>query len=164
MKSLLAIAIAGISTISNAETLSFPLFQIEVGSGWVHNIERESPAYGELGQLIAVYDPNGNGILRFRSYIAPGLVNPATLRNMTIVESSTTLNWREWGDYSGYQYDHAEGGSFFRQWWLTNERTIIFIVYESSTQPGNLEIDEVDKIVNSIAVNTSRQSNVRSNR
>ena len=164
MKALLAIAITGITTISNAEALSFPLFRIEVEDGWVHNIERESQAHSELGQLIAIYHPNWNGILRIRPYIAASFVSPEILRNMTNVKSSTTLTWSKWGDYSGYQYDHAEGDSFFRQWWLTNEGTIIFIVYESNTEPRKLEIDEVNKIVNSMTVNTSLQSNVSSHR
>jgi len=155
MKTLLAIAIVGITTISNAETLSFPSFRIEVEDGWAHNLERESQAHSELGQLIAIYHPNRNGILKIQPYSAPDFVSPAILRNMTNVESSTTLTWQNWGDYSGYQYDYAEGGSFFRQWWLTDERTIIFIVYESNTESRNIEIDEVNKIVNSIMVNTS---------
>ncbi len=155
MKTLPAIAIVVITTMSNAETLSFPSFRLEVEDGWVHNLERESQAHSELGQLIAIYHPNRNGILKIQPYSSPDFVNPAILRNMTNVESSTTLTWQKWGDYSGYQYDYAEGGSFFRQWWLTNERTIIFIVYESNTESRKIEIDEVDKIVNSITVNTS---------
>jgi len=35
----------------------------------------------------------------------------------------------EWGDNSGYQYDHSDRDSFYRQWWLANETGIIFIVY-----------------------------------
>jgi hypothetical protein len=155
MKTLLAIAIAGITTISNAETLSFPSFRIEVEDGWVHNLERESQAHSELGELIVIYHPNRNGVLKIQPYNAPDFVSRAILRNMTNVESPTTLAWRKWGDYSGYQYDYAEGGSFYRQWWLTNERTIIFIVYESNIESRNIEIDEINKMVNSITVNTS---------
>jgi hypothetical protein len=155
MKTLLAIAIAGITTISNAETLSFPSFRIEVEDGWVHNLERESQAHSELGELIVIYHPNRNGVLKIQPYNAPDFVSRAILRNMTNVESPTTLAWRQWGDYSGFQYDYAEGGSFYRQWWLTNERTIIFIVYESNIESRNIEIDEINKMVNSITVNTS---------
>jgi len=130
MKTLLAIAIVGITTISNAETLSFPSFRIEVGDGWAHSLERESQAHSELGQLISIYHPNRNGILKIQPYNPPAFVSPAILRNMTNVESSTTLSWQKWGDYSGYQHDYSEGGSFYRQWWLTHEMTIILIVYK----------------------------------
>jgi hypothetical protein len=47
-----------------------------------------------------------------------------------------------------------ESGSFYRQWWLVNERTIIFFVYESNTESRDIEIDEINEIVNSITVNT----------
>ena len=155
MKILITIAIVGITTISNAEVLSFPSFRIEVEDGWVHNLERKPRAHSDLGELIAIYHPNRNGILKIQPYSAPDFVSRAILRNMTNVESSTTLTWQKWGDYSGYQYDYAEGGSFYRQWWLTNERTIIFIVYECNTESRNIEIDEVNKIVDSITANTS---------
>ena len=76
------------------------------------------------------------------------------LRNMTNVDSSTLLTWQKWGDNSGYQYDYSEGGSFYRQWWLTSEKTIIFIVYDSDTESSVIEIDEINKIANSVKVNT----------
>ena len=72
---------------------------------------------------------------------------------MTNVDWSTPLIWQNWGDFSGYQYDYLELGSFYRQWWLANEMTSIFIVYESSSESDDIEIDEINKIVNSIAVN-----------
>ena len=155
MKTLLAIAIFGISTISNAETLSLTSIQIEVEDGWVHNLERGPQAHNELGELINIYHPNGNGILRIQPYSAPDFINQEILRNMTNVDSSTTLNWQDWGDNSGYQYDYSEGGSFYRQWWLAHNRTIIFIVYNSNTESTDIEIGEINKIVNSISINTS---------
>ena len=155
MKTLLAIAIVGITTISNAETLFFPSFRIEVADDWVHNLERGPQAHNELGELINIYHPNGNGILKIQSYSAPDFVSQEVLRNMINVDTSNTLNWQNWGDYSGFQYDYTEGGSFYRQWWLANERSIIFIVYDSITESKDIENDEINKIVNSITVNTS---------
>jgi len=37
MKTLLAIAICGMTASANAENLSFPSFRIEVEEGWVHS-------------------------------------------------------------------------------------------------------------------------------
>jgi hypothetical protein len=152
MKTLLAIAIVGITTISNAEILSFPFFRIEVEDGWVHSVENGPQAQSEVGELINIDHPNGNGILKMRSYRAPEFVSKEALRNMTNVASSTPLTWQDWGDFLGYQYDYSEGGSFYRQWWLTNERTMIFIVYESNTESEEVEIAGIDRIVNSISV------------
>ncbi len=153
MKLLLAIVIFGITTRSHAETLSFPSFRIEVEDGWVHSVERGPQANPEWGELISVYYPDGNGILNIRSFNAPDFVSKEILRNLTNVAASTPLIWQNWGDYSGYQYDYLERGSFYRQWWLAIEKTIIFFVYESNTESKDIEIDEINKIVDSITVN-----------
>ncbi len=153
MKLLLAIVIFGITTRSHAETLSFPSFRIEVEDGWVHSVERGPQANPEWGELISVYYRDGNGILKIRSFIAPDFVSKEILRNLTNVAASTPLIWQNWGDYSGYQYDYLERGSFYRQWWLAIEKTIIFFVYESNTESKDIEIDEINKIVDSITVN-----------
>ena len=153
MKTLLAVAIFGITTSSNAETLSFPSFRIEIEDGWVHSLERGPQAHNAFGELINIFHPNGNGILKMRSFSAPDFVSKEILRNMTNVNWLTPLTWQNWGDYSGYQYDYMERGSFYRQWWLANERTIIFIVYDSITESKDIEIDEINKIVDSITVN-----------
>jgi hypothetical protein len=153
MKPLLAIAIFGITTSSYAETLSFPSFRIQVEDGWAHSIDKGPQPPPEWGDQISIYHPDGNGILTILSFNAPDTVSKDILRNMTNVASSTPLIWQNWGDYSGYQYDYLERGSFYRQWWLAIERTIIFFVYESNTESKNIEIDEINKIVNSITVN-----------
>jgi len=153
MKLLLAIVIFGITTRSHAETLSFPSFRIEVEDGWVHSVERGPQANPEWGELISVYYPDGNGILKIRSFNAPDFVSKEILRNLTNVAASTPLIWQNWGDYSGYQYDYLERDSFYRQWWLAIEKTIIFFVYESNTESKDIEIDEINKIVDSITVN-----------
>ena len=153
MKTLLAIAIFGITTSLNAETLSFPSFRIEVEDGWVHSIERGPQAHHDWGGLISIHYPNGVGILKMQSYSTPDSVSKEILRNMTNVDSSKPLTWQNWGDYSGYQYNYLERGSFYRQWWLANERTIIFITYKCNAESKDIEIDEINKIVNSISVN-----------
>ncbi len=154
IKILLVIAIFGMTTSSNAETLAVPSFRIEVEDGWVHSIERGPQANPEWGDLISIYHPNGNGILKVQFYSTPYLVSKDRLRNMTNVELSTPLDWQNWGGNSGYQYDYWERASFYRQWWLANENGIIFIVYNSNTESKDIEIDEINEIVNSITVNT----------
>ena len=155
MKILLAIAIFGMITSSNAETLTVPSVQMEIEDGWVHSIERGPQAQHELGGLISIYHPNGNGILKVQFYSTPDFVSKDILRNMTNVDVSTPLDWQNWGGNSGYQYDYLDRGTFYRQWWLANESGIIFIVYKSNTKPEKIETDEIDEIVSSITVNKS---------
>ena len=152
VKTLLALVIFGMTTISNAETLAVPPFQIQVEDGWLHSIERGPQAPQVWGDLISIYHPNGNGVLKVQFYGTPDLVSKDRLRNMTNVEWSTPLDWQYWGDNSGYQYDHFDRGSFYRQWWLANDSGVIIIVYSSVSESSDIEIDEINEIVNSITV------------
>ncbi len=153
MKYFLAILIYGITTSLSAETLSFPYFRIEVLPGWQQSIDSESPTHQWLREQISIYRPNGGGILKMRSYDAHRLVSKGTLRNMTNVEISKSLTWQDWGDYSGYQYSYFESGKFYRQWWLANGRTILFITYSCDPELKDIETEEINKMINSITVN-----------
>ena len=148
MKILLAIAVFGITTSSNAETLSFPSFRIEIQDGWEHSIENRPDDNSR--SVINLRHPDGVGVLKMGTYDAPAVVSEDILRNMTNLESSIPLTWQNWGDYSGYQYDYFERASFYRQWWLANERTIIFITYQCDPESKDIETEEIDKIVRSI--------------
>jgi len=121
-------------------------FGIEVADSWVQK---------EVGELVSFHHPNGDGVLKIQSYSAPSVVDKERLRNLTNVDRSTPLAWQDWGGFSGYQYDYSERGSFFRQWWLVNQRTIIFVVYESSVELQETDIGEIDRIVNSMTANES---------
>lgn len=97
----------------------------------------------------------GEGVLKIHSFSTPMDVGEDRLRNLTNVDRSTPLTLQNWGDFSGYQYDYAERGSFFRQWWLVNQRTMMFIVFESRIELDDAVSDEIDRIVNSVTVNES---------
>ncbi len=147
MKYIIAIVISLMMTSLNAETLSFPSFQIEIQDGWEHTIETGPGDH--WGNVISLSHPNGVGGLKILPYDAPA-VSQDRLRNLTNVDLSVPLTWQNWGDYSGYQYDYLERGSFYRQWWLTNERTILFITYQCDSGSRETEIEEIDNIVRSI--------------
>ncbi len=153
MKYFLAILIYGITTSLSAETLSFPYFRIEVLPGWQQSIDSASPNTSWLRESVSIYHPNGFGILKMGSYDALRPVSKDTLRNMTNVEISKSLTWQDWGDYSGYQYSYFESSKFYRQWWLTNGRTILFITYSCDPELKDIETEEINKMVNSITVN-----------
>ncbi len=148
MKTILAIVISVMTTSLSAETLSFPSFQIEIQDGWEHTIETRPG--DNWGSVISLSHPNGVGSLKILPFDAPAVVSEDILRNLTNVEFSVLLTWKNWGDYSGYQYDYLERGSFYRQWWLTNERTILFITYQCDPESKDIETEEIDRIVHSI--------------
>jgi len=50
----------------------------------------------------------------------------------------------------------TENGVFYRQWWLANERTILFITYQCDPEAIDIETEVIDKIVQSITVNNAQ--------
>ena len=161
-KRFLVLLIFGIAAGASAETLTFPVFSIEVETDWKHGVEERasddrSTSDSETlrwGELISIYRPDGVGKLRVQSWVAPADVSQAILRNLTNVEP-TKLESQEWGDVSGYQYSYTERGSFYRHWWLTNERTVLFVVYDCDPDAQEIEIEAIDTMVGSIRMNRS---------
>ncbi len=153
IKRVLAFLILGTATSLSAETLTFPMFSIEVETGWKHSIEGHSPASTERGGLISIFRPDGVGVLRIQLYVAPGDFSKARLRLLTNVEASTQLNWHEGEDFSGYHHSYTENGTFYKQWWLRNERTMLLIIYDYDAGVQQIEIEAVNKMVKSIKKN-----------
>ena len=154
IKNLFGIILFSITANGNAESLSFPSFLIEIPDGWEQSIEN-GPNENSVG-VIGLRDRNGAGILRMRSYDAPGAVSEDRLRNLTNLDLSTPLAWEHWGDYAGYQHSYTENGVFYRQWWIANERTILFITYQCDPKSRDIETAVIDKIVHSITVNNTQ--------
>jgi len=132
----------------NAETLSFPSFQIEIQDDWERSIDNRP--VDDLLSMISLRRPNGVGVLKIGFYDTRAVVSEDALRNLTNLDFSIPLTWQSWGDYSGYQYDYSESGSFFRPWWLTNEGTIIVVTYQCDPESKDIETEEIDNIVRSI--------------
>jgi hypothetical protein len=154
IKNLFGIILFTMSANLNGESLSFLSFHIEIPDGWEQNIENGPNE--NSGGVLSLRDSNGGGILRMRSYDTPGAVSEDRLRNLTNLEPSTPLTWEHWGNFSGYQHSYTENGMFYRQWWLANERTILFITYQSDPEPSDVETELIEKIVHSITVNNAQ--------
>lgn len=148
MKYVLAIIISAMTANLSAETLSFPSFQLEIQDGWERSIDNRP--VDDLLSMITLRRPNGVGVLKIGFHDALAVVGEDALRNLTNLDFSIPLTWQSWGDYSGYQYDYSERGSFFRQWWLTNEGTVIFVTYQGDPESKEFETEEIDNIVRSI--------------
>lgn len=153
MKYVLAVILISLAPCLYSETLSQPSFQIEVDDGWVYSIGRESQSRDGPENLISIRNPKRTGVLRIQSLRVPDAVNHEMLRELTNVDFSVQLDWERWGDYSGYRYSYFEGGTYFRQWWLSHERTIVFFVFSSTVEPEQAEKDKIDRIVRSITAN-----------
>ena len=133
------------------EPLTFDYFQMELRKDWLHRVEK-APAVPGWGERVTIEGPDRVGKLQIMSYIAPVTVKRDVLRNMTNVDSSIELTMRRWGDYAGFAYEYVETKVSYRQWWLTNDRTMIFITYHRRVDSIDVEIDEIDTIVNSLRI------------
>lgn len=141
---LLAMSFFVMGASPSAETLSFASFQMEMEDGWKHGIT------GGDGEQVTIYGPDGKDTLEILAFHAPQSVSAEALRNMTNVDHSVPLTWQEWGDYSGYQYDYAEGSSFYRQWWLAKDTEILLVVHTSDALSSDIEIELIDKMLRSL--------------
>ena len=153
MNTFVAIIFLSMATSLHAETLSFPSFQLEVPAGWEHSIDIRPG--NDQESVVSLRHPAGAGSLKILSYDAPIVISKDRLRNMTNVDASTPLTWQKWGDYSGYQYNYLEGGASYRQWWLVNKRSMIFITYQCDPESEDSDTEDIDKIVRSIIVKSS---------
>ena len=135
---------------ADEKVISLGSYNIVIPGEWFYKTEAKS------GQRVitTIYHPDGIGTLQFMSlFTAPKVVTQEILRNMTNVDSSKSLNWQKWGDFSGYQYDYSEDGTIYWQWWLTNLEEILFFVYNTDSQDDS-ERNVINSIVTSItAVN-----------
>ncbi len=145
MRTFLVISFLGFCTTSYAELLELTTFRIDIKDGWMYEIDS-----GDRKQ-IDIFHSDRNSTLKLMTINAPALVTADTLRNMTNVDLSAPLTWQQWGDYAGYQYDYAEGDSFFRQWWLARDAEVLLVVYTSNAISDDVEIDVINRMVNSIS-------------
>ncbi len=158
MKIIVALIAASLASSLLAETLSQPSFRIEVDDGWVYSIKKGPQAEDALfswGDAISIHHPNRPGVLEIRSLRAP-TVSPERLRLLTNVASSEQLDWESWGDFSGYQHSYFEKGSFHRQWWLTDGKTVVLFLHSPGVESNQAEITEIDRIVRSLEVPDER--------
>ncbi len=130
---------------------NFGFARIKLPSGWLVDFD-QSRNSGQ-GKVISVRNPDGTDLLQVQSLVAPDTVKQEVLRNMTNVDSSVSLSFESWGDYSGFQYDYTESGLFFRQWWIANDRNLIFITYQSLAPLSDADIEQLAEIVRSLRIN-----------
>lgn len=149
---VLALVFAGFAGNADAERLAFRGFTIDLVAGWTHRVENRTLEADRPAELVSISRPEGPGVLRIQSYAAPRDGSQDLLRNMTNVDMSTALSWQNWGEFSGYVHEYDERGSFYRQWWLARERTLIFITYRCDTGLQGADIELVDAMVRSLAI------------
>ncbi len=152
MKIIVALIAASLASSLLAETLSQPSFRIEVDDGWVYSIKKGPQAEDDRfnwGDVISIHHPDRPGVLKIHSLRAP-TVDPMRWRELTNVDWSVQLDWESWGDFSGYQHSYFEKGSFHRQWWLTDGKTVVFFVHSPGVESNQAEINEIDEIVRSL--------------
>jgi hypothetical protein len=153
MKGILCLTLLTVSSSLFGATLSQPFYKITMDDGWVHAIEQGHRSSDGSRDMISIRHPDRSDVLKLQSFRAPDPIDRETLRAMTNVEWSVQLEWEAWGDFTGYQHSYSENGLFYRQWWLTNDLTIVFFVHSTTVELDETSQGEIDKIVRSITAN-----------
>jgi hypothetical protein len=113
-----------IMSMADEQVITFDSFDVTIPAGWQHNETSSSQ-----GQMMHIFHQDENSVLKLKVLTAPDNVTRERLRNLTNVDSATSLDWQAWGEFHGYQYEYTENGNYYSQWWLVKERKVILLVY-----------------------------------
>ena len=121
---------------------------MEIPEGWSY----ETAILPNEQVVTRIFHPDKEGTFQIGLIISlPKTPTQSRMRLLTNLDSSVVLNWQKWGNSSGYHYEHAEQGKFYRQWWLTNHNRILAVVYSSMTNDESLR-GVVDEMVKSLTI------------
>jgi len=140
----------GSMTAANSETQNFPLFNMEIPQDWTHSIADSTSTSGKQDGQITIYSPDGVSEVNMLTIAAPVEVDNTILRTLTNIDSSIQLDWQNWKNFSGYQYSYTERDVFYKQWWIANMQTILFVTYASNREMDASENRKMDELINSI--------------
>ena len=126
--------------------------RINLPRNWLFSVEQSSSR--DQREVITARNPDGTGLLYIQSMLLPDKIREEALRNLTNVDSSVQLSFDSWGDYSGFQYDYAERGVFFRQWWLSDDQDLVLISYQSLVALSDAVVLQLEEIVRSLQTST----------
>ncbi len=71
MKYFLSVTLVALAPSLFAQTLSQPLFRVDVDDGWVHSIQKGPQSNAGWGDLMSIHHPNRTGVLKIQSYRVP---------------------------------------------------------------------------------------------
>jgi hypothetical protein len=131
---------------NQSKAVAIESFKIAIPHSWGYSTS------GPDGVVsMSIFPPGSAGSLKLRALADIPPMTKEILRNLTNVDTSIPLDWQSWGELGGYQHDYFENGKFYKQWWLTSQEEILFLVYSSESQ-NNAEIELINQIVASLTV------------
>jgi hypothetical protein len=137
-----------VDSTGESKTISLRSFEMEIPEGWKY----ETATLPNEQVVTQIFHPDKEGVFQIGLIISlPKAPTQSRMRLLTNVDSSVVLNWQKWGNFSGYHYEHAEQGKFYRQWWLTHHNRVLSVVYSSKTNDESLH-SVVDEMVKSLTI------------
>jgi len=131
-----------------SKAISLGSFEITIPEGWQY----ETKTQPNMQVVTQIFDPDKEGVLQIGSIISlPRKPTQNRMRLLTNLDSSVDLTWQKWGKLSGYQYDYTEAGKFYRQWWLTHQNQLLFVVYSGKVKDESMR-NVIDEMVKSLAI------------
>jgi len=137
-----------LGSTGETKAIALGLFEISIPEGWQY----ETRTQPNMQVVTRIFHLDRDGALEVSSILnLPIKPTQDRIRLMTNLDSSVNLTWQKWGRLNGYQHDYTEAGKFYRQWWLTHQNKMMFIVYSSEVKDEASRI-VIDEMVKSLAI------------
>lgn len=125
------------------QEISFPSFNVSIPEKWV---------YEESEGVASIFSGDSVGVLQISGYKFPDNVTKKELFDLTGLEEKdrSQVEWQKWGEYSGYQLIYSEGDRFWRKWFLSNEKSLVFVTYNCELEDKDKNLEYINNIVDSL--------------
>lgn len=120
-------------------------WEIILASGWTAEKEEH---------CVTIVNSNDSGALQISSYQKEdGEISREDLLEVTCCDEETRKHLAEnqWGDFTGFQLVYSEDNTFWRQWWVANGRTLLFVTYNCELSQKDEETEEINRMVASLS-------------
>lgn len=105
------------------------------------------------GDCVDIVGPREIGILQLSSYRKDETVSNDDLLEFALDEvGRDDLIEVVFNEFRGFSYEYASNEAYWRRWWLSFGRTMIYATYQCVSESWEAEREYVDSIITSLQV------------
>jgi hypothetical protein len=126
------------------KTFKAGLWSIDLAKGWSAEDEEE---------CVTITKSSTSGALQISAYKkSEGRISRKELLELTECDEETQSHLRDstCGQFSGYQLVFSEDDTFWRKWWLSHGRTLLFVTYNCDLAKKDIEKSQISQMVDSL--------------
>lgn len=120
-------------------------WSIILDEGWESELNEECHTF---------FHPHGVGALQISAYTkGTTITDQDLLKNTGLDEEGIShLGKNDWGQFHGYQLIYGAGDTFWRKWWLRNDKVFLFVTYNCDIHENEIEANIVNNIMSTLSV------------